>query len=424
MNRYFPRIVDAELERKLRTSGGVYVRGPRACGKTATARRQAASVVRLDLDTPETSLAKHNPAELLAGQTPRLLDEWQVVPEIWNTVRHEIDDRGQRGQFILTGSATPSDDAYRHPGAGRIASLTMRTMTLSERADAGHLPGGGGVVKASLAALFDGRLETSAGTSATVSDYANWIVSGGWPGFIDLAPEDAQFQLDSYLHEVAERDYPQLTGPRRNPLRLVNFMRAYAGVVGQPASMAGIRRRIGEHVGVQPSDELVSQLHEFAQRLFLIEDQPAWSTSLRSKTALVTTPKRHLADPSLMAALLGAGPKRLVEDLETFGFAFESQVVHDLRVYAQANRARGVFHMRDTKGRDEIDIVVEAVDGGWIGFEVKLSHTQVEAAAANLLRIAAKVETPPTALVVVIPTGPVTRLGNGVWVIPAASLTT
>ncbi|MDO4792316.1 MAG: ATP-binding protein, partial [Buchananella hordeovulneris] len=410
MSRYFPRIVDAELERSLRIAGGVHVRGPRACGKTATARQQAASMARLDLDTPEAALGQLNVAGLLAGDTPRLLDEWQAIPEVWNAVRHEIDDRGERGQFILTGSSTPNDDAVRHPGAGRIVSLTMRTMTLSERAAAGYLPGSEGTTKASLGALLGGQLETSAGTTATVSDYANWIVGGGWPGFIDLASQDAQYQLDSYLQEVAERDYPQISGPRRNPLRLLSFLRAYAGVVGQPASMAGIRKRIGEQVGTQPGEELVSDLHEFSQRLFMIEDQPAWSTSLRSKTALVTTPKRHLADPSLMAALLGAGPERLVGDLETFGFAFESQVVHDLRVYAQANRVRGVFHMRDTKGRDEIDVIVEGSDGRWAGFEVKLSHAQVERAADNLLRIAAKVTTPPTALVVVIPTGPVTRL--------------
>ncbi|NKY18339.1 DUF4143 domain-containing protein [Tsukamurella spumae] len=414
MSSYLPRVVDEVLERRLRTSGGLLIRGPRACGKTESARRLARSEIRLDSSSPEVALARTDPMLALVGATPRLLDEWQEIPEIWNAVRHEIDDRRERGQFILTGSATPPDDARRHPGAGRISSVAMRTMTLGER----RAPG----ADASLAALFDGTLLANSGTSASVADYADWLVSGGWPGWIDLPASDARTNVRSYIEEISEHDYPEVAGARRDPRRMIAFLTAYAGVIGQPASYAAIARRIGEISGVEPSAALVPVLHDFAARLFLIEDQPAWATRLRSRTSLLQTPKRHLADPSLALSLLGATPGRLLMDLETLGIAFESQAVHDLRVVADAMGARGVFHLRDTKGRDEIDVVVEAEDGAWAGFEVKLSHRHLDAAAANLIRVAAKVERPPTALAVIIPTGPVARRPDGVWVIPLACL--
>lgn len=413
MATYIPRIVDSELDRALRVAGAVFIKGPRACGKTATARQVAASEARLDIDSPMTTLAQTDPRTILEGQTPRLIDEWQAVPEVWNAVRHEVDDRQRKGQFILTGSATPATDARRHPGAGRVRSLTMRTMTISERL---------GEATASWTRLIDGTLEPGPGTEATVADYANWIVAGGWPGFRDLDPGDAADEVASYLQEMSEHDYPEIGGMRRDPRRFLSFLRAYAGLVAQPATGAAIRRRIGELSGAEPAPGTVDTLHDFASRLFLVEDQPAWTTSLRSRTALVQMPKRHLADPSLAASLLGATPDRLLTDLETLGILFESQAIHDLRVIAQATRARGVFHFRDTKGRDEIDAVVENPDGSWIGVEVKLSHLHVEAAAEHLQATAAKVQRPPLALVVIIPTGPVVRLPNGVWVIPLACL--
>ncbi|MDO5670679.1 MAG: ATP-binding protein [Corynebacterium sp.] len=413
MTSYIPRIVDRELERALGVSGAVFIKGPRACGKSATARQVAASEVRLDVDGPEITLARTDPRLILDGDTPRLIDEWQAVPEVWNAVRHTVDDRQGRGQFILTGSATPATDALRHPGAGRVRSLIMRTMTVSERSNEHH---------ASWASLLDGTLESGPGTQATVADYADWIVAGGWPGFRYLDPLDAADEVASYLQEMSEHYYPEIGGMRRDPRRLLSFLRAYAGLVAQPATGAAIRRRIGELSGAEPAPGTVDTLHDFASRLFLVEDQPAWSTKLRSRTALVQMPKRHLADPSLAALLLGATPNHLLTDLETLGILFESQAIHDLRVVAQANRARGVYHFRDTKGRDEIDAVVENRDGSWIGVEVKLSHLHIESAAEHLLATAAKVERPPAALVVIIPTGPVTRLPNGVWVIPLACL--
>lgn len=248
------------------------------------------------------------------------------------------------------------------------------------------------------------------------------MVRGGWPGWLDLEADDAAEAVASYVDEMSEHDYPLVGGPRRDPRRFRAFLAAYAGLVAQPASLAAVRRRMGEITGRRPADSLVSELHDFAARLFLVEDQPAWAARLRSRTPLIQTPKRHLADPSLALALLGAGASRLLNDPQTLGIVLESQAVHDLRVAAQAARMRGVFHLRDAKGRDEIDVVVEARDGRWAGFEVKLSHRAVDDAAAALLRVAAKVERPAAALAVIIPTGPVLRRPDGVWVIPLACL--
>lgn len=426
MKTYLSRIIDAEMERALGSAGAVFLKGPRACGKSSTARQFAKSMIQLDRDSAEVNQVRMLPRLGVEGERPRLIDEWQAVPAIWNEVRHAVDEEEGKGLFILTGSATPDTVAHQHSGAGRIRTLVMRTMSLAER-HAGSRARAGTSTHAdsvSLAAIADGTQEPSAGTDATVSDYANWIVASGFPEFFDADPLDAQDELESYVGAMSEHDYVEIGGARRDPRRFHSFLRAYATMLGQPATLASITRRIGELTGAAiPAAETVTTLHDFATRLFLIEDQPAWSPRMRSKTAMVQLPKRHLADPGLAAALLGASPTKLLSDLETFGMFFESQAVHDLRVYSQHLRARGVFHLRDSKGRDEIDIVVELRDSGWLGFEVKLSHHNVDAAAEHLQRVATKVEQPPCALAVVIPSGPAYQRPDGVWVVPLAALT-
>lgn len=416
MKPYIDRIVDEEVRRGLRSAGALVIKGPRACGKTSTALQFANSAIRLDRQNEETAAARMQPSLGLKGERPRLIDEWQAVPAMWNEVRHAVDDSAEKGQFILTGSATPNEDAQRHSGAGRIRGVIMRTLSLAERnVDADPV---------SLAAIIDGTQEPTGGTAVNVQDYADLIVAGGFPEFFSLNPLDAQESMESYLFEMSEHDYPELGGPRRDPRRFHSFLRGYAGLIAQPATAAAIRRRIGELSGtaMTPAPDTVSILHDFASRLFLVEDQRAWSPSLRSKTELVQMPKRHLADPALAAALLGVGPDGLLRDLETFGMFFESQLVHDLQVYAQHARARGVFHLRDMKGRDEIDAVVELRDGRWAGFEAKLSHQQVDDAAAHLVKVAKKIDREPSALIVVIPTGPAFQRPDGVWVVPLAAL--
>lgn len=416
MGEYIARLVDAEVERGLSTSGALILKGPRACGKTRTAKQFARSLIQLDRDNPETAAARMQPSLGLIGEKPRLIDEWQVVPSLWNEVRHAVDDADEKGQFILTGSATPDEVAHRHSGAGRIRSVVMRTLSLAER--------GVEADQVSLAGIVDSTQRATAGTQLSVPDYANFIVAGGFPEFYKFDPIDAQEALESYLLEMSEHDYPDIGGPRRDPRRFHNFLTAYAGLIAQPVTAAAIRRRIGELSGAlgAPAAETVNVLHDFAVRLFLVEDQPAWSPQVRSKTTLVQLPKRHLADPALAAALLGIGPEYLLQDLETLGIFFESLVVHDLRIYAQHLRARGVYHLRDMKGREEIDAIVELRDGRWVGIEVKLSHTAVDSAAANLLSTAAKIVPTAAALIVVVPTGPAFQRPDGVWVVPLASL--
>lgn len=390
----------------------MYLRGPRACGKTSSARRHAASEVCLDQDVAARAQGDIDPRILLEGAKPRLIDEWQLVPGSWDAVRGAVDDATDPGQFLLTGSATPSDAARRHSGAGRIVNVTMRTLTLSERLGLDHT--------VDLERILAGDAEVTGVSEVTVGDVAEWLVAGGWPGWSGRSGGD---QLtDSYIDQLVEHDLHLLTGYRRDPLLMRAFLRGYAAATAQPMAMAQIRRRMGEILDREPSQATPARLHDTAQRLFLIEDQPAWSVNLRSKSATLQAPKRHLADVSLACALLGAGPEHLLGDPATFGHLFEAQVVHDMRVFAQHVRARGVFHLRDSTGRDEIDIIVEARDGAWAGFEVKLSHRDVERAAANLLRVAAKVPRPPANLVVIIPSGRVMRLGNGVLVIPWTTL--
>lgn len=412
MPLYVPRIVDDEISRSLSSAGAVVLRGTRAVGKTESARRVAASELRLDSTDPRAVLARAQPGSALDGAMPRLLDEWQVVPELWNEVRHAVDDRQATGQFLLTGSAWPNDSHLLHSGAGRFAQVTMRTMSLAETGDS--------TGEVSLAALFDDRVPLA----ESASDFAGLVrrlVRGGWPGWLGADEAVARSRAGSYLNDIAEHDFPSLAGPRRDPRRLLAFLRALAGLSAQPATYAAITRRMNEDsAGVGAA--AVPELHDLAQRLYLVEDQPAWSPSLRSRTALLQTPSRHLADPSLAAALLGAGTDRLLGEPQTLGFLFESQVVHDLRIFAQAMGARGVFHYRDARARDELDAVVEASDGRWIAIEVKLGVGQVDAAAANLRRVTAKVSRPPEACVVVVPTGVAHRRSDGVLVVPLTVL--
>ena len=411
---YVPRIVDGELGTALATAGAVVIKGARATGKTETARRKAASELRLDLSAPRAALAREAPASALPGAAPRLLDEWQLVPALWNEVRRSVDDRRRPGQFILTGSAAPDEDPLRHSGAGRFQSVMMRTMTLAET---GQSSG-----EVSLRALLTGGFDDIVESGSSFGDVVERIVTGGWPGWHDQPVPACEARARAYIEQIAERDFPTLTGPRRDPRRFLAYLRAVAALESQPASFSALTRRMQEEFTAAVGAAAVPALHDLAERMFLVEDQPAWSPRLRSKQAAAKAPTRHLADPSLAAGLLGAGVDRLLADPKTLGFLFEGQVVHDVRVYAQAAEARGVFHYRDSKGRDEIDIVVEGHDGAWLGVEVRLGGGQVSAAAENLRRVAAKIERTPVGLVVVTPAGIAHRRDDGVIVVPLSTL--
>ncbi|MEQ9401512.1 MAG: DUF4143 domain-containing protein [Longimicrobiales bacterium] len=412
--RYLQRVADTEIEKRLAAMGAVVVEGPKACGKTATARRHAASEVLLDVDPTARTAIGFDPKLVLEGPTPRLLDEWQVAPEIWNHVRRAIDDRQAPGQFILTGSAVPPDDTTRHTGAGRLTRLRMRPMSLFEW--------GASTGEVSLRTLLlEGGREEGARSALEADALFELVAVGGWPGHLSRSTPNALLANRDYLEEVRRVDIGRVDGVARDPERVARFLHSYARNVATHASMSTISADTGgaegplkDHTGLEYASAL--------SRLMIIEDQPAWAPHLRSKSILRSTPKRHLVDPSLAVAALGASPEHLRGDLELFGFLFESLVVRDFRVYAQAADA-DVFQYRDNTGL-EVDIIVAVRSGPWAAFEVKLGgEARIEEAVASLLKFRDRVDTrrcgEPAVLGVVVGSGAYAyRRGDGVWVLP------
>lgn len=413
---YRPRIVDAELRNKLGSVGAVVIEGPKASGKTATARQQSRSEVLLDVDVNARQAASIEPSLILEGATPRLLDEWQTLPSIWNHVRRAVDDRQRAGQFILTGSAAAADDVTRHTGAGRISRILMRPMSLAET---GHSSG-----TISLRSLLASG-EVGPGESALAfHDLLDQSVRGGWPGILDVSQREAQQYVRDYLDEIRRTDIRSVDGVRRHPDRIQRLLQSLARNVATEASLATLAADTGGADG--PLDvHTVRDYLTALGRLFIIEDQPSWSTQLRSRDQMRKAAKRHFVDPSLAAAALRADPGRLLADLNLFGLLFESLVVRDLRVYAQGCDAV-VRHYRDNKGL-EIDAIVETTGGAWAAFEVKLGgEDHLDQAARNLLKFNEKVDTsrlgPPAKLGVITSRGYAYERPDGVAVVPIGML--
>lgn len=384
MSSYRPRIVDRIVRDALTTFGAVIIQGPRAVGKTTTGLQVAASSVRLDASPELAALAETSPRTVLSGDVPRLVDEWQLAPTLWNAVRHEVDQRAEPGQFILTGSATPPDDVTRHSGAGRFRRVTLRPMTLAESGD--------GIDAFRLADLFAGTEIAGLG-GPTVEDYTSLVVRGGWPALVAQTQRSPSEYLGSYLDDVARVDLPG-ADIRIDPLRMRALVRALARNVSTEVSATKLSQEaeIGldnEH-GTDVSAQTIRRYLDALSRVFVVEEQPAWAPHLRSKVRLRTYPKWHFSDPSLAAAALGASPRKLLDDLNTLGLLFESLCIRDLRVHAQ--RIGGtVFHYRDSAGL-EVDAIVELNDGRWAAFEVKMGGTKnIDAAATNLAKLSGKV---------------------------------
>jgi len=375
MTSYRDRIVDHELERRLASSGAVVIEGPKACGKTATARQIAASEVLLDVDQNARDAIAVDPALVLDGDTPRLIDEWQVEPSIWNHIRRAVDDRGQPGQFILTGSAVPADDITRHTGAGRLTRLRMRPMTLYERLDT---TGG-----ASMEEMLNGVPQRRSDPGLSVGDLAVHVAVGGWPGHLNMNAEQSIGAVRSYLDELRRVDVSRVGDRNRDPERMGRLLRSLARNVATDVALSTLATDAGGADGPLSRDTVRDYLNAL-ERLMIVEDQPAWAPHLRSKSILRKSAKRHFVDPSLAVAALRATPERLLDDLELFGFLFESMVIRDLRVHAGVNDAT-VFHYRDNTGL-EVDAIVEASDGRWCAFEVKLGPGRIDEAAGAYVR--------------------------------------
>jgi len=413
---YRPRVVDEELAVRLGSAGAVLIEGPRACGKTATGRRHAASEVLLDVDAGLRTAAELEPGLVLEGPAPRLIDEWKSAPSIWNDVRRAVDKGGVPGRFILTGSAVPPDDTTRHTGAGRLSRLAMRPMSLFE---SGHSTG-----EVSLGAMLRSEPVPAHLAETTLTDLVAFVCRGGWPGIIDARTGDAQRFVRDYVEEIRRADLRRVDGVRRDPVLVRRVLQSLARNVATEAAVSVIAADAGGSSGPLHPETVQSYLNAL-ERVFVIEDQPAWSAHLRSRSRLRKSPKRHFVDPSLAVAALRSGPDRLLADLESFGLLFESLVVRDLRVYSQAHDAE-VYHYRDNTGL-KVDAIVETAAGAWMGVEIKLGgEGPVEEGARNLLKLRDRVDPeragPPAALAVIVGVGHGHTRPDGVALVPITAL--
>lgn len=429
MTEYKERIADQLLADKLDAMGAVLIEGPKACGKTTTAKQQAASV--LHMDDPinkkqNLQMVTTNVKALLNGAAPRLIDEWQIAPKLWDAIRYEVDERDEDGQFILTGSAVPPDrdateeDAkIEHSGAGRFAWLTMRPMSLWE---SGESTG-----DVSLEALFDGQEMVEGVNNMSIEDIAFAVCRGGWPKSLKKRTKKAALQLvKEYYEAIAKSDISRADGVSRDEFRAKRLMRSYARFQGGQTPIASIVADLKTNETDGMSDVTVESYIKALKKIFVIEDMHAWNPNLRSKTAIRTSDTRYFVDPSIAVAALGVGPNDLLADLNTFGLLFETMVARDLRVYADALDGE-VFHYRD-KGDLECDAVLHRRNGQFGLIEVKLGgDSLIEEGAKNLLSLASKIDTDrmaaPSFMMVVTGVGQYAyRREDGVYVVPIGCL--
>ena len=415
---YLHRISDDVLQTYLESSGAVLIEGAKWCGKTSTAHRAARSV--LYMQDPDKAAAYKNmadtkPSLLLRGAVPRLIDEWQMAPVLWDAVRFEVDRRDALGQFLLTGSAVPLDNATAHTGTGRIARMLMRPMSLYESLESN------GTV--SLRALFDGEQEIESVSELTIEGIARAICRGGWPAAVRRKGPGALRMAANYVEAVINMDVQRVDGSEKNPERVRLLLRSLARNVATMASAQTIKADV-EANDMSISEKTLTSYLNALRRIFVVEEMPAWQPSLRSKTAIRTAAKRHFVDPSIATAVMRTSPEELLEDFETFGFLFEALCARDIRVYAQANDG-DVFHYRD-KTELEADMVVHLHDGRWAAIEVKLGNRQIEEAAASLLKLKERVNTErmgePSFLMVLTGGEFAYRRNDGVLVVPAGCL--
>lgn len=411
---YRPRVIDSALQRALAAAGAVVLEGARATGKTTTALHAATSYVFID-DPRAQSLLDVAPGSLLEGDAPRLLDEWQVAPQLWNLVRRAVDATAEPGLFILTGSAVPSDDVTRHTGAGRFLRLRERTMSWWEKLDS---PAGA----VSLAGLFEGNLpKTDLGAAPDLDTVIDNLLRPGFPAMTALAAAQSADRLRGYIDDVARTDIRRIADIRHEPEVIKQLI---AGLARSVASEVTYKTLAADVRVVAPTidEETVSNYVGLLQRLFVVEAQRPWTPALRSRARVRTSPKFHLVDPALAAAALGAGAQHLRADLNTLGTLFESAVVHDLTVLTLGGE---VSHYRDSNGK-EIDAILTLPDGRWGAVEVKLGGQQVSMGAQSLQAVIAQVDTAsigePTFRLVVTGTGPILVTDDGTVTAPLTAL--
>ena len=408
---YKPRVCDVELQEQLEASGAVVIEGAKWCGKTYTARHAAASALFMqdrDNSANYKQIAATKPSLLLEGETPRLIDEWAEAPVLWDAVRYAVDMRGDVGQFILTGSAVPKD-------VNEIAPMRMRTMSLWESKESNG--------KVSLASLFEGDADVAAISDLTIEGLAYATCRGGWPASTKLKERAALRVARNYIEEVINYDVHRVDGVDKNTTRVRKLLESYARNISTMAANETIM------ADVRATDQTISP-NTFAvylsalRRIFIVDDVPAWSPALRSKTKIRTAPKRHFVDPSIAAALMGTNPQGLLKDFPTFGFLFEDLCARDLRVYAQALDGE-VYHYRD-KNKLECDLVIALRDGRWGAVEVKLGKNEEEDAAKHLIELSENIDSQrmkaPSFLMILTGGQYAYRRADGVYVVPIGCL--
>ena len=422
MAKYKQRILDRILKRKVLGKGAVLIEGPKWCGKTTTAKQLAKSV----LDLGDSSVLKQSsqlielsPKTLLKGKTPRLIDEWQALPLIWDSVRSEVDKRGEPSQFILTGSSVlPEADETIHSGTGRFAYIKMRPMSLYESGESNG--------SVSLTELFEGKPFNTQSNDLTIDDIAYLTCRGGWPWATLIPKEVALDQAFDYVDSVVNKDIQRVDGVKRNPERAKSLLRSYARNVSQPIPYSTIRKDMSANDSSTLDEDTVADYVKALKKLYVIEDLAAWNPNIRSKAAIRTSDTRHFVDPSIGTASLGLGPQNLINDLKSFGFFFEDMVVRDLRVYAEALDGK-LYHYKDSTGL-ECDTVLHRRNGSYALLEVKLGGEEnIKEGAANMLKLAANIDTDkmpaPSFMAVIIGVGKYAfRRDDGVYVIPIGCL--
>ncbi|MBR4323405.1 DUF4143 domain-containing protein [Treponema sp.] len=388
MTEYKPRIVDSILQDKLEAKGAVLIEGAKWCGKTTTAGQKAASI--LKMDNPKTkdqnlNMAKLNPQRLLKGETPRLIDEWQLAPTLWDAIRYEVDERQKMGQFILTGSAVPPDtDEITHSGTGRFTWVLMRPMSLFE---SGESTG-----EVSLKSLFDGSLEVDGENPLDMEKLSFLICRGGWPMSVGLKDKAALQQAFDYYDAVVKSDINRADGVNKNPERVKRIMKSFARNQGSQAANTVIAADILANEVEKVNEDTVHSYIEALKKIFVVEDMPAWNPNLRSKSAIRTSDTRYYVDPSIATASLGIGPEDLINDLRTFGLFFETMCVRDLRVFAESLDG-SVYHYRDNTGL-ECDAVVHLRNGKYGLIEIKLGgEDAINEGAATLKKLQKSIDT-------------------------------
>ena len=418
---YIKRIIDKTVAEYLSTFGAVCIEGPKWCGKTWTSSYHSNSEIFMGDPSgnfQNRQLAQMSPNLILDGKTPRLIDEWQEVPPIWDAVRYEVDRRGAKGQFILTGSATPNHKGIMHSGAGRIAKIRMHTMSLFESGDSS------GAV--SLSELCRGKFTPSMTGEVSLKKIIELIIRGGWPGSLGGGIYETPFLANEYLNAVIDDDVYRIDGIRRDSVKMRLLLRSLARNESTTASNKTLVNDIKIIDDGEVDSNTVGAYLDVFNRLFITENQPPFSSGIRSSVRIKQAEKRHFTDPSLACALLNVTVESLLNDLETLGFLFESLCERDLRIYAQSFGGK-LYHYQDYKN-NEIDAVVELPDGNWCAFEIKLGANQIDSAAENLIKISDRIREEPKGKPPVL-LGVICGLSNasyqrpdGVYVIPITAL--